>query len=253
MRVSVIIPNLNNIETIERTIDGIHKNAERIAEIIIVDGFSDDGSFELLQKSLSNLDRITSIFLRAKPCGIFSAIRIGVANVTSGHFIVNLGGDKILNLPKMDLNLGELYFGQSSVFGDEGFLFDFLDPKPSFYKMPHINMNSIVWPTYEFKESRFFNNDLKVASDFAMLVSLKNSGIKFCFSDRIKSIFYKDGLSSSQEMLFFGMGEGWYVCLRSNISVISSLYILAKMVQTPKQIPAVIRGFKHAWSMLNDK
>lgn len=252
MSLTVIIPNLNNGENIIRTINGVLKNSRYIECVIIVDGYSKDGSFENLKEALSRNDDFRCIFIQERPNGIFSAIRSGVKMVKTSHFLVNLGGDELINIPDLNLSLNTLYYGTTQVIDFNKVIFSFSDPNPSLYKMPHINMNSIIWPTLHFKNSNYFNNNLKVASDFAMLHYFYKNNFEFKFQPEINAKFYKDGLSSSVEMLYFGIGECLYVCWSARNFIRPALYAALKSLQSPSNLIHLMNGFNFARKHLND-
>jgi glycosyltransferase involved in cell wall biosynthesis len=52
VKLSIIIPCFNEINNIEKIILEIHRQKKIIKEIILVDDFSNDGSRELIKKSL---------------------------------------------------------------------------------------------------------------------------------------------------------------------------------------------------------
>jgi glycosyltransferase involved in cell wall biosynthesis len=251
MSLTIVVPNLNNGESILRTINGILKNKNHIKCVIVVDGNSTDGSFELLQDKLGKDTEFKCSFIQEKPNGIFAALRSGIQNVETSHFLVNLGGDELIEIPDITLSMGNLYYGVTDVIDFDNVIFSFSDPNPAFYRMPHINMNSIIWPTSDFRNSSYFKNNLKVASDFAMIFSMFANKVELNYHPGIKSSFYKDGLSSSVEMLYFGIGECLYVCYSGGSFIRSTLYALMKSSQSPVNAKYLINGFKYARRNLN--
>ena len=54
MKLSIIIPCFNEVNTIEKLLDKINTVVDFDKEIIVVDDYSSDGSRELLQNKLKN-------------------------------------------------------------------------------------------------------------------------------------------------------------------------------------------------------
>lgn len=84
MRVSVVIPTLNEADTIERTLACVRQAGE--CEIIIVDGGSDDGTLEIVRKSA---DRVLSA-QRGRACQMNAG-----AQVATGETILFLHADTL--------------------------------------------------------------------------------------------------------------------------------------------------------------
>ncbi len=84
MRVSVVIPTLNEADTIERTLACIRQAGE--CEIIIVDGGSDDGTLEIARKSA---DRVLSA-QRGRACQMNAG-----AQVATGETLLFLHADTL--------------------------------------------------------------------------------------------------------------------------------------------------------------
>lgn len=84
MRVSVVIPTLNEADTIERTLACVRQAGE--CEIIIVDGGSDDGTLEIARKSA---DRVLSA-QRGRACQMNAG-----AQVATGETLLFLHADTL--------------------------------------------------------------------------------------------------------------------------------------------------------------
>lgn len=83
MRVSVIVPTLNEAGNIEKVLSGISK--EDVDEVLVVDGYSTDGTIELVRKFGYRL-----IFQEGR--GLGKAIEAGIKN-TVGDVIVIVDAD----------------------------------------------------------------------------------------------------------------------------------------------------------------
>ncbi len=84
MRLSVVMPVFNEVNTIEKILDLVRVVPVE-KEIIIVDDFSSDGSRELL-KGLTAAD--TKVFFHEKNKGKGAALRTGFQHATGDYVIV---------------------------------------------------------------------------------------------------------------------------------------------------------------------
>jgi glycosyltransferase involved in cell wall biosynthesis len=86
MKLSIVIPCFNEVETIVAVIDAVKSSPIRNQEIIIVDDCSNDGTRELLATQLeAQVDRV---IYHAKNRGKGAALRTGFAAVTGDIVIV---------------------------------------------------------------------------------------------------------------------------------------------------------------------
>lgn len=102
LKVSVIIPTLNEVSTIKQVLDAIPK--EKVDEILVIDGYSTDGTVELVKKL-----GYTLIFQPTK--GFGEAFSFGVKKAM-GDVVVFINGDNSQNpndIPKLLDKLEEGY------------------------------------------------------------------------------------------------------------------------------------------------
>jgi glycosyltransferase involved in cell wall biosynthesis len=85
VKLSVVIPCFNEIETIESVIQAVRSCGIQVLEIIVVDDFSRDGTRELLYKLESRVDRI---IYHSHNQGKGAALRSGFAAATGDIVIV---------------------------------------------------------------------------------------------------------------------------------------------------------------------
>jgi glycosyltransferase involved in cell wall biosynthesis len=85
MKLSVIIPCYNEIETIQQVIDAV-KDCQINCEIIIVDDFSRDGSRELLMEHIES--QVDQVIYHSRNQGKGAALRSGFASATGDIVIV---------------------------------------------------------------------------------------------------------------------------------------------------------------------
>lgn len=85
MKISIIIPCYNEINTIEKILEKIENTVTYEKEIVLVDDFSNDGSREILKKLDKNI--INKIILNDRNYGKGYSVKKGIAN-SSGDIII---------------------------------------------------------------------------------------------------------------------------------------------------------------------
>ncbi len=86
MKLSVIIPCYNEVETLSKVIEAVRQSPVQSIEIIVVDDYSTDGTRELLQSSLSS--SVDQILFHNRNQGKGAALRTGFAAATGEIIIV---------------------------------------------------------------------------------------------------------------------------------------------------------------------
>nr|WP_315145908.1 glycosyltransferase [uncultured Flavobacterium sp.] len=98
--ITIITVVYNSVDLIEDTIKSIIQFDSEDYEYIIVDGGSIDGTVEIIEKHLNNID----LFISETDNGIYDAMNKGI-RVSSGEFIVFINcGDRLLTLPFKELS-----------------------------------------------------------------------------------------------------------------------------------------------------
>jgi glycosyltransferase involved in cell wall biosynthesis len=87
MKLSIIIPCFNEINTIENIIQAVKKSEVSDKEIIIVDDCSSDGTKEYLEKIKSN-GEVDKIFFHSRNLGKGAALKTGFAAATGSIIII---------------------------------------------------------------------------------------------------------------------------------------------------------------------
>lgn len=93
-QISVVIPLLNERDTLEALVEGIQQNVtgnNQLNEILFVDDGSTDGSFELL-KELSLKHPVIKVIRLAVNCGKADALDVGFRSV-SGDIVITMDAD----------------------------------------------------------------------------------------------------------------------------------------------------------------
>lgn len=90
-KISVILPVYNAVETVEQTIYSIVNQIYSNIEFIIIDGSSNDGTIEILEKYKSKID----IMVSEEDNGIYDAMNKGI-DLATGEWIYIIGSDDFL-------------------------------------------------------------------------------------------------------------------------------------------------------------
>ncbi len=85
MKISIIIPCFNEVDTIEKIVEKVKNQEQFEKEIIIVDDFSTDGTREIIKKKLEG--KIDKLLLNNKNFGKGYSVRQGI-EISTGDIIV---------------------------------------------------------------------------------------------------------------------------------------------------------------------
>ena len=88
MRLSIIIPCFNEVNTIEQIVDAVNNSPYPDKEIIIVDDFSHDGSREKLRDLIAQSGKVSKVLYHDINQGKGAALRTGFAAATGDIVIV---------------------------------------------------------------------------------------------------------------------------------------------------------------------
>ncbi len=228
--VSIVIPMLNEVKAIERCITSILSQdypTDKI-EIVVVDGFSTDGSREIVQnfsKNSSNV-KLEDNPIKRTP----AALNIGIKKST-GSVVIILGAHtkiksdfiklNILYMQKMDVlctggtqvNIGETFIQQAigdamgSIFGIPSAPYRFAN-KARF-------VDTVVYAAYNkklFDEIGYFDEELHISEDAELNWRIRKAGHKIYFTPEIVSYYYPRPCLKSLAKQFLNYG-----ILRANV------------------------------------
>ena len=100
MKISIITVVYNNKDTISDTMHSVLSQNHGDLEYIIVDGESEDGTIELIEKTVERYPNKNIIFISEKDDGIYDAMNKGI-QIAKGEVIGFLNGDDIYNHNKV--------------------------------------------------------------------------------------------------------------------------------------------------------
>jgi glycosyltransferase involved in cell wall biosynthesis len=88
MRLSIIIPCFNEVNTIDLIVDAVNNSPYPDKEIIIVDDYSNDGSREKLRDVIAQSGKVSKVLYHDRNQGKGAALRTGFAAATGDIVIV---------------------------------------------------------------------------------------------------------------------------------------------------------------------
>lgn len=91
MNLSIITVVLNDLNGIKKTLDSILLSNTKKAQLIIIDGYSNDGTWEYLLSKKSKID----VLIQSKPKGIYNAMNIAIDYIKCDYHIFINSSDEI--------------------------------------------------------------------------------------------------------------------------------------------------------------
>jgi len=196
LKVSIITVVRNNKECIKDAIESVLNQTYKDIEYIIIDGASSDGTVEIVQ---SYKDKISK-FISESDRGLYDAMNKGLA-LASGDIVGILNSDDFyideFVIEKVVKEFESLHV--DSVFADLVYVKpDNLDKTVRYYDSGHFNPQKFAYgwmpahPTFFVKREVYekyglFRTDLKIASDFDILV-------RFLYTHKISYSYIKEVL-----------------------------------------------------------
>jgi glycosyltransferase involved in cell wall biosynthesis len=220
-KISIITVCFNSVKTIEETICSVITQTYTNFEYIIIDGGSTDGTLNILLKYKKYITKI----IVEKDNGIYDAINKGIL-LSTGDIVGCLNSDdsftnnSILSLineifinPKIQMCWGDVNFlshkGQvvrkysSRNFNKNKLRFGLMPAHPTFYCKKEL-----------FDISGLYRTDLKIASDFELILRFVTSDYKYCYHPTIMVNMKIGGIST----------KGF----KSTLTIIKELYFSCK-------------------------
>jgi glycosyltransferase involved in cell wall biosynthesis len=208
---SVIIPTLNAVTTIQKTLDSIADQTLKNLEIIVVDGQSVDGTLDILKTAAKQDERIS--FQSGKDKGIYDALNKGLT-LCRGDWVCFLGAGDVFH---SDNTLSELnmdgYFHQKRVFYGNVIIVGYVswardkvvyDGEFDLSKLLHHNIchQAIFYPKSVIHNMGFYNTKYPVNGDWDYNLRCWAKE-PFLYVDKKIARFSGGGISSSNKDVVF--------------------------------------------------
>lgn len=198
--ISIITITYNSAKTLERTILSVKNQSYKNIEYIIIDGGSNDGTLDIINKYNSYISKWTS----EPDKGIYDAMNKGVL-LSSGEIIGTLNSDDWLNSDSIKI-ISELYLQTNfEIFAGAIQLWNKLEKdkiifSSTKYLKKYMSINHpttyITKKTYE--NYGLYSTKYKIASDYDFILRLFLCKTNFIVSDIIISNMSLGGVSDSK-------------------------------------------------------
>jgi|GEM_PF-1800295 len=210
--ISIVTVVYNSRDSIELTMQSILDKKTQNCEYLVIDGNSNDGTSEIIQKYLSQIS-----YIKESDQGIYDAMNKGILNAKGDYIIFINCGDILLELPEDTINK---YFGLSLICFpvklSTGSTF-----YPKFGKWLKIK-NTLPHQGCFYKRSIYLNFNLKyrIFSDFALNQDFYRRGEKVLTLNEPTVAFHDvNGISHNKKYakeIFSVVKDnfgGFYMCL----------------------------------------
>ncbi|WP_231458789.1 glycosyltransferase family 2 protein [Pedobacter sp. Leaf132] len=118
-KLTIITIVYNNVRDVERTIKSVINQTFKDIEYIIIDGASNDGTLEVIERYRSQTAKIVS----EKDKGIYDAMNKGLALATGDYVLFMNSGDEIYDEHTVEdifdtANGADIYYGETEMYND---------------------------------------------------------------------------------------------------------------------------------------
>ena len=200
--ISVITVVYNDKEHIEDTIKSVLelKDIQKNVEYIVIDGNSNDGTWDIIRKYSSNID-----YIKSEPdSGIYNAMNKAIEHISGDWCIFINSGDKItynaLDIFNNDISedVGILYGDVYLCFNKRMILKEATketDKLPSFFHQAAFIKSSLMkkWK---------YDEKYKICADYNFFKKLYDNGYKIQYIDYPVAFYDMDGTSANNLLLF---------------------------------------------------
>lgn len=197
--VSIITVTKNCSLTIDRTLKSVAAIKTSDIQYIIIDGISDDGTLDIINKYGYLVDYLIS----EKDTGIYNAMNKG-ADIAQGKYILFINGDDYIladgfNKAKIILEkeIPEILCCQSELFNQKGEKESNLWPSLSrlyfFNSIPHLStfVFAELLKKYKFREK------FRIAADYDLFLRMFLDRRRFVLSKLVTAVHYRGGFSDN--------------------------------------------------------
>lgn len=191
--VSVIIPVYNRVEQLEAALQSVLSQKDGIAELIVIDGGSTDGTVDVIRKYIDRL----AYWVSETDNGIYDAMNKGVKHAR-GKYLLFLGSDDRL-IVRLDEIRGDLRDPSTIYYGnyrtEAGPAWD--GPYTSWrLAVQTINHQSVFYPVKAFEDGGY-STKYKISGDWEFnLRCFANKKLRFQYIPCEISFFSREGVSS---------------------------------------------------------
>jgi glycosyltransferase involved in cell wall biosynthesis len=249
--ISIITINYNNKPGLANTLESVFSQQTAPFEYLIIDGGSEDGSYDLIKKNTSRFSYWTS----ERDGGIYDAMNKGIANAKGDYLLFLNSGDclcagDILEkcLVLMQKNAGaDIYYGDIFVVNnkDNPETVHWTHPAKidlQFLKVETLSHQASFIKSSLFKEFGFYPETYRIASDYWLWLKSLLNNKTFKYLDIPIAEYDFSGVSSQNRLLYKGEKEQiWNDLVPRCIQELISENVLYKKLTEYKLVKAAIQ------------
>jgi len=201
IKITIITVVFNRVNTIEKTIKSVLNQTYSFIDYIIIDGNSNDGTIEIINKYQSNF----KYFISEKDKGIYDAMNKGLNLVQNDdEFILFLNADDYLIDNSIISNFVASYNGSDFIYGKVKYENDkkyVINGQQESYESLYKGMiqhQATFCKKIVFKTLGNFDTNFKITADYNLAIKIFKSNFKISFFNKVISIMKMGGVSSSQ-------------------------------------------------------
>ncbi|MBW4668523.1 MAG: glycosyltransferase [Cyanomargarita calcarea GSE-NOS-MK-12-04C] len=216
MKISIITPVYNSAKTLETTIQSIiNQKTTSQLEYIIVDGGSNDGGLEIIQRYLDHID----IFISETDKGVYDAMNKGIARAT-GDIIGIINADDWYNDKALE--------AVETIFTQEPDVSIVYSPIHNYFDGKYLNtftpgkLENLVFkftlnhPSCFVRKSVYdqigvFDLTYSMAADYDFIFRAYKSGVSFRYLDTPLVSYSLNGMTGKPSSKFKQIHESWRV------------------------------------------
>lgn len=228
-KISIITITFNNLKGLKDTINSVVTQSEFNYELIIIDGFSSDGTIEYL--NTLNHENITTV--SEKDNGIYDAMNKGV-KLSNGEWIIFMNAGDVFNSNHVIKDFISNHFNEDLIYGNSVIKYNTgvirsLSPKPlkCLWKGMSFSHQSVFVRSYLMK-SKLFNSDYKYCADFNFIFSLYLNKKKFHYWNYPISNIEAGGVSDSKR--YISTNEVYQINKKSDPTIKNHFYFIPKII-----------------------
>lgn len=255
MELSVITVCYNAVNVIEKTIMSVIRQSYDDFEYIVIDGNSVDGTVNIIQKYIDNID----YFLTEPDTGIYNAMNKGVSVARGKYCLFLNAGDAFINKDVLT-NVIPFLTGESVISGNEieiknGKVEDYIIP-PNKIDFPFLCNNSLrhqsTFIRTDLLKSHAYDETFKIASDWKFwFEQLYVNGLSYKPVDVDICLFAKDGISTNdktdlaskerEKVIYNTLGSEWVCRYKNQRKKNIFQYIIYRIIRRFKRQIRLIR------------
>ncbi|GEL12394.1 Glycosyltransferase, GT2 family [Flavobacterium glycines] len=202
-KLTIITINLNNLQGLKRTIEGVFSQTWQEFEYIVIDGGSKDGSAEFLKNQSENID----YWISEPDKGVYNAMNKGIQKAKGEYLLFLNSGDHFYSSDVLKENYN--YFKDYDLVSFDLEMVDDngkrIMSSPYNLKFSDLYKGTLPHPATFIKKELFkkiglYDEKLKIVSDWKFfIIALFKHNCSYLKIKKTLAVFYLDGISSTMD------------------------------------------------------